>query len=243
MLNSIKRTILNGAGFALKKGVLERINAAKSNRIILLKPDAIGDYIIVRNLMNYYILHPSNKNTEFYLIANSKLRTLIDKTDKDLYKEILYLDNSIITKFKNLYRINKLESKAILFPVYSPTHEMDELVMMTGAPAKIGIKGDSVNKPEGTFPKGKMAYTKLVDVDGINGSEFNHEFSKMKLFFEAVLNEKIPVQKPVLPATIQKTKFNRIVVCPGSAGVYKIWSPENYSMLIDLIKKQYPQYA
>jgi len=240
-LNSIKKFMLDRIEFILKKGYLEKINTSKSNRIILLKPDAIGDYIIVRNLMNYYIQHPSNKNAEFYLVAGSKLKTLIDKTDKPLYKEVIYLDNAAITKFKSLYsfyfRLKKIKSSSILVPVYSPTHAMDELVMMTGAKNKTGIKGDLVNKPLGTFPKGKVSYTAQIAVDGLNSAELNHEFLKYKIFFETVLKEAIPVQKPFLPETITKTKFNRIVICPGSAGAYKIWAPEKYAQLTDALKK------
>lgn len=239
----VKKFILDRVELLLKKGYLERISTAGKKRVIMLKADVIGDYVIARNIMNYYVQHPKNKDTEFYLVANSKLRTLIDPLDKGIYKDVIYFDTAVAKKFKSLFRfyaqLKKLKSSTVLFPVYSPTHQMDELVMSTGAAEKIGMKGDTGNKPKGEKPKSEIRYTSLIDVEGPG---LNHEFSKVKLFFEHRLGEPIPVRKPSLPRSPAGAAFRRILVCPGSAGAYKMWSLENYAALISRIAEAHPAY-
>lgn len=241
-ITRVKSAILLCVELILKKTYLETKNSSKSNRTILLKTDAIGDYIIARNLMNYYIQHPKNKAADFYLIANSKLKTLIEKTDKDYYKEVIYYDNAIAKKFKTLYkfyfRVKKVKSNQVILPVFSPTNQMDEMVAISGANQKITLKGDKENKVMGK--EVDVNYTSLIDVDDINKSKLTHEFSKMKTFFETLLNEPISIKAPVLPKKEANSKFNRIVICPGSAGAYKIWHPKNYAELISRLKQTYP---
>ena len=212
-----------------------------NNNILFVKIDAIGDYLIARNLMNEYI--SKHSGYKFHLVANSRLKTFIDLNDKKNYESITYCSiNSNREFFKTIKFINKIRSTnyCLSFNLsYSRTYLSDKISIYCGAETKVTFIGDDLNY--GKFNK-KMfdeLYDKLIDITQLNGTEYLHEFSKMKFFFEEISLNKITFSSaPTLEATYIPNKKN-VIICPGSNELYKIWNSSNFAILVDNLLKEF----
>jgi ADP-heptose:LPS heptosyltransferase len=209
--------------------------------VLFVKIDAIGDYLIARNLMNEYISkHPGYK---FHLVANSRLKTFIDLNDKKNYESITYCSIKSNREFlKTIQLINNIRSTKYCLSLnlsYSRTSLSDKITIYCGAETKVTFLGDDLNYGKLNKKKIDKLYDKLVDIKKINGNEYLHEFSKIKFFFEEIsLCKSTFSSAPTLEATYLHNKRN-LIICPGSNELYKIWSSSNFAILANKLLKEF----
>ncbi len=214
-----------------------------NNNVLFVKIDAIGDYLIARNLMNEYISkHPGYK---FHLVANSRLKTFIDLNDKKNYESITYCSIKSNREFlKTIRLINKIKSTnyCLCYNLsYSRTNLSDKISIYCGAETKVTFLGDDLNYGNKFNKKVyDKLYDKLIDVTRINGTEYLHEYSKMKFFFEEISKSKTTFSSaPTLEVTYLPNNRN-VIICPGSNELYKIWSSLNFAILANKLLKEFP---
>ncbi|MEO6305797.1 MAG: hypothetical protein ABIP51_21790, partial [Bacteroidia bacterium] len=190
----IKNKLITTLENFLRKNVLSKKHGGKSNNILLVKPDAIGDFFICQWLFSYLDKFPDHKNHNFYLLANIRLKSYLDKNKPTFIKEIIYYDQSIHKHFKSLYGfyfgLRKYKFKVVYNLLFSRTLQVDEIVHYTGAPEKIGFKGDTANISEDEKKITDKYYSKLFEIKNIE-TELYHESDRLKLFFEDVLRTNI----------------------------------------------------
>lgn len=241
----IKAKLLSVIEKLLNAFIFNRKNGTDQKNVLIVKTDAIGDYIIGRNFLEAAVNDPKYRDHQFYLLANVRLRSLIDSADAKLYKKVIYFDPVVIKKFKTLYRfyyqLRKHRFKTVIHPVYSRTKETDDIISKLGAAETIGFLGDTSNQGARHKQITDRYYTQLVDVDKEPAVKYAHEFIKQKAFFETVLSHTLPIARPQLDLAA-KADNATIVICPGSNQAFKIWSPENFSSLITQLHQHYPQH-
>lgn len=239
----IKSKIIKAIDYLLDNLYFKNKNG-NSTTILVVKPDAIGDYIMFRNLMEAVILNKKNEKYNFYLLANSRLKTFIYEVDRHLYKDVIYYEEGITNRYKSYIRfcftIKKIKAHKVIYSVFSRRELFDDFISKSGATYKISPESDSANQSKESLQKTNSTYTSIIKprVQNI------HEFERYKYFLEDCFEEKIEINKPELKKSDVKNSIqnNRIIICPGSNEKYKIWSPENFAQLINLIKEQFPQY-
>ncbi len=238
----VKNKILNSIDYLLLNLYFKK-NNGDTNNILIVKPDAIGDYVIFRNIIASVILNKKNENLNFYLLANSRLKTFIDESDKSLFKDILYYEEGISSKYKTYirfcFKIKKIKANKVIYSVFSRREIFDDFIERSGAKFKISPESDAANQTADSLKRTNAIYSSVIPLKDKNA----HEFYKIKYFIESCFDEDIPLIKPELVRFNKKNADSkRIVICPGSNEKYKIWDPANFALLIDQIKQVYPHY-
>ncbi|HEY0669893.1 MAG TPA: glycosyltransferase family 9 protein [Sphingobacteriaceae bacterium] len=202
-------------------------------RILIIKIDAIGDYILFRNYIE--ILARSKKFREYE----------IDLVGNILWKEIaLTYDSKFITRsfFINpddLYNNPKLTLKIgnklysrqyekVLQPTYSRTLLANGLAGLAAARDTIAFDSDDELNPK-YKKKTDRFYNKRI----VLPKTIYHEFERNRFFFEEIIGDKIFINKPSLP--IKKTISKSILIFPGSGLKKRNWEKEKFLALINNI--------
>lgn len=118
---------------------------------LIIKTDAIGDYLLIRN---YFILlksDPFYKKFKWVLIVGSELQSFIDKFDDSSFDEIYYLDKQKFT-FDEAYKqsfltlIRNLNASLVINTLYSREKNISEkLVSHSNAMLKVATVGAAGN--------------------------------------------------------------------------------------------------
>lgn len=231
-------------GFRKVKNIFKNKDP-KKKQLLIIKPDDIGDYILLRNFLPYIKNSKKYSNYEITYLGNKTIKELAEVLDSEHIDKFIWMDRNKIIKKPRLilnecFKIcDKFDS--IIHPVYSRTHWGEVLIKYSEGKEKIGFLGDNTNMPVEKKNKGNKYYTKLISIN----KNTLFEFDKNKEFFEKILNEKIKINKP----EINKEKLNKIkttkipkkfiVIFPGSNVKEKCWDENNFANIIEYIWKKY----
>jgi len=215
----------------------------KLNRILVIRLDHIGDYCLwepqVESLRKLY----PRSQYSMTLLANSSWAPLAQKTNK--FDEVITVDvarlkRSLHYRFLMSRIIRKIRFGLLISPVYSRDfYVVDSIVRLSGAPVKIGFRGDASN----ILPSLKWItdrwYSKLVEGDFAHLSELekNAEFIK-GLGGEAALG----LPKLCSSTSGFKNSFvynNYFVIVPGGSWRGRCWPIEKFTELSRRIQNKY----
>jgi ADP-heptose:LPS heptosyltransferase len=210
----------------------------KPNTLLLVRLDAIGDYILTHDFFPYVRNSDKYKDYEITLCANISCRSLIEHYDKQYFDKFIWVDR------KKFY-FNPVYRYGILKEVYSEGFEIaiestysreivfgDSVINMSGAKEKIGCSGSR----DGSRKMYRELFTDSYYTKLFPSSESNlFEFIRNKEFFENLLEIKIPVERPSL--TRDKTKpvlpgEKYVVVVTGAQEPIKVWNIDNFSKVV-----------
>lgn len=220
----------------------------KSKNILIVKLDAIGDYVLFRNFIEIIKKDRKFKNYKLTYVGNQSVRSISEWLDgrfidryiwidyKKIIRNPLYL-HKIISSIKNHYEF-------AIQPTYSRTLTGDYLIKRSTAKYKIGFLGDCNNILSAVKNVSDHWYSSLIKIDDTT----IFEFDKNKKLFEHIINKKIPLQSPQIKKNelqnigIQNNFKNingYIVIFPGASMNYKMWSIENYAKIVKYISEKY----
>lgn len=207
-------------------------------RILIIKNDAIGDYIIFRNFLTAIKKSENYRCYELCFLTSEKVYSIAKELDGDLYEKIiLNTYNKIETidkKISFFKQLNQLNFEIIIVPSFSPDVKTQEILKHTRAIYKFGFVGDTSNQSN----EQKMYYEKYYTFKLPVNNERFHELEKLTDFFCEFVNQKLDVVKPEI--SLRKTEnVNAIVFCPGAGHAFRMWPTQNISELIKLIVARY----
>jgi ADP-heptose:LPS heptosyltransferase len=209
----------------------------QQKKLLIIKTDAIGDYILFRNFIGEV------KTSVLY--SDYKIDVLGNPLWKDLalQYDAPYVNQFIFTKAEGLYnqpwqtlklgwQLFSNNYSVVLQPSYSRTLFNDGLAGLTAAKQIIGFASDH----ERILPRYKNKtdnfYTRLLPLP----PEIYFEFDRTKYFFENVLGQSLVINGPFIG------KFNAakhgIVIFPGAGVVKRAWEADKFLALIKLIREQ-----
>jgi ADP-heptose:LPS heptosyltransferase len=236
------RRALNALRLALYFATRVKKPKTPASRLLIVKNDSIGDYIICRNFFEALKNDGAFKDLEFYLITTARLAPVAEELDGAIFREVILLPDlsampvaAQIKKYKNLARY---QFKYLLHPTYSPDAFTQQLVKFIPAGAKVGFAGDLVNQSAGIKAYYERYYDKLIRVE----EKFSHEFTKNQVFFSNLMQRPTALTKPEL-RVLATTDKNAIVICPGAQQVIRRWAPANFGRLINLLSEKNPAYS
>jgi len=214
---------------------LARFRAPKK-RLLIIKADAIGDYILFRNFIELVRNSEKFKDYQVDLLGNPLWQDIALNYDRPFINNFIFLNlNQLyaapLQAFKLGVRLFRNNYETVLQPTYTRTLIGDGVAALTGSRNIIGFESDL----EGIRPRYKAKtdkfYHQLLPLPG----HIHFEFDRTKFFFESVMEQPLAIQKPSL--NVVKSVKKGVLVFPG-AGVFKrSWEPAKFLELVNLIIK------
>lgn len=216
-----------------------RSPALKTQTLLLLRLDSIGDYILFRDFIRVLRTSDTYKHYHITLCGNLWWKDLAETLDAGAVDRFIWVDYRKMQGFNYRRRIigqiYRSGFETLIHPTYSRDELSDQLVRYSGAAERIGYAGDEVNL--GSARKGwyERYYTRLIPSSG----EFMFEYFRNHHFFQQLLSRKLPVERPVIAT--EQAEEKRVVICPGAKDAFRRWSPRHFAALCDRLQAGDPQ--
>ena len=220
-------------------------SGGEPKRILIVKPDSAGDYLLFRNGIRTLRESTQYKNAEVTLIVSSAIRGIPEYIDGEDVKKIFYVphpfweksDQEQIAVLKQFFDDGlPKQFDAVFFPSFSrgAFEGFNQLLCANiSAQEKITNTGD-FDFDNLANMRTNCSYTRVVsNTRGRNRFEYENNVE----FIEAVCDAKMPrpVHRIDLPKTPQTEKY--IVINPSAQEDFRMWHPYNYAKLIaDLMR-------
>jgi ADP-heptose:LPS heptosyltransferase len=238
--------------FRLTRFVLFRVSAlfrfmakfrSPKKRLLLIKTDAIGDYILFRNFLEVIKSSEAYQNYEIDLLGNDAYKDIAITYDAAFINNFTFIKpydlyESPLQTLKLGWRLFKRNYQVVLQPACTRLLINDGLAALTASKQIIGFAGDNEGIKEKYKSKTDKFYTQLLSLP----ANIYFEFDRTKFFFETVLQQKIDLRAPHLPTN--NTPKQGIVIFTGAGSSKRSWEKEKFLELVKLIqaKSQQPVY-
>lgn len=210
-----------------------------SKRILIVKTDAIGDYILFRNFIELVKISKRFTGCKVDLVGNKTWAGLALAYDRDLICNYYFVSPDPLYEqpgelLKLCLRLFKNNYAAVLHPTFSRTLIGDGLSILPAAKETIGFESDA----ERINPKYKKVtdrqYTQLLTLPAV----IKFEFDRYKYFFSSILSEELYIERPFSPVT--DGAQNGIIVFPGAGVSKRCWEREKFLEIIKRIIQTTP---
>jgi len=225
--------------------VIKENRRIQPNTLLLIRLDAIGDYVLFRNFIE--ILKKSKKYCDYKitLCGNIAWKDLAEDYDKSFFDNFIWIDRRKFTRnpiyrFKMLRNINQYGFEIAIQPTYSREFFYgDPVIKASGAKERIGSEGDLSNIVKWQKKISDKYYTILVPAT----EESIFEFFRNKEFFEYILEEKIKLNRPNFKINREAVKipiYNPYtVIFPGAGEKFRRWQSYKFAEVADYIYQEY----
>ncbi|HZY35213.1 MAG TPA: glycosyltransferase family 9 protein [Mucilaginibacter sp.] len=205
---------------------LARFRSAQK-RLLIIKADAIGDYILFRNFIEVIKNSEKFKGFRIDLLGNKLWEDIALTYDQKFVDNFIFLNlNDLymapLQTFKLGWRLFRSNYLTVLQPTYTRTLVGDGIAALTGSRDIIGFESDM----EGILPRYKAKTDKFYQKPLLAGNDIHFEFDRAKFFFETVLNQKLAIKQPFLP--IVKNTGNYVLIFPGAGIAKRSWEPARF---------------
>lgn len=206
--------------------------------VILMKLDAIGDFVMWQDSAQYYRkLYPNKK---IILLCNAPCNTLAEKIE--YFDEVFVISMS---KFggdkryrkKILKEVSDLEASILIQTVYSRTFEMDLISSRIKASEKITIASDLTNISERKKKITDKIYDRHIEVSKGWAMELERNIE----FISGLMGEKVEAHIPKLPkydyTVSEELKKKYFVIFPGGSNKEKLWEDAKFAETSEWLMK------
>jgi ADP-heptose:LPS heptosyltransferase len=196
----------------------------QKGNILIIKPDAIGDYIIFRNFLSIIAKDKKYANHKITMVGNIIWKQFACEFDAEIIDRFISVNHKTLNKewISILNEVDKVNYDFVITFCYSRAFLTDVIAFVASSKHKVGLNGDNIRMSaslKNIF--NKTIYNDLVDVPGVLKTEF--EFNKF--LTEHFLNAKLSIAQPFLNLNFSKKLFDSylnlkyVVFAPG-AGVF-----------------------
>jgi len=232
---------------ALFEYSFKNIKIVENKSLLIVKIDAIGDYVLFRNFLEEIKKSDIYKDYKITFLGNIVIKDLAENLDKEFIDKFIWVDRNNINIFKKplgIFKIiNVIHNKfnVVIQSTYSREVIGDLLVRFSGAETKIGFNGDYNNISLREKNKSDKWYTELISID----SKINFEFYKNRSFFSQILKKNLSIQKPSINIDrgivndLNLPPKDYIVLFPGAQQDFRKWPPENFKLIAEYIIKNF----
>ena len=209
---------------------------ATQNRLLIIKADAIGDYILFRSFIELVKNSDKFKGHRIDLLGNKLWQDIALTYDRQFVNNFIFLNlddlyTAPLQTLKLGWRLFRSNYQTVLQPTYTRTFAGDGVAALTGSGNIIGFESDL----EGILLRYKTKTDKFYKVLVPDTTNIRFEFDRTRFFFETVLRQKLDIQKPHLP--VEKNAADTIIIFPGAGITKRSWEPGKFLELIQLIIK------
>lgn len=218
-----------------------------TNKVVIVKLDSIGDYVLFRNFLSEMKSKKFN-NKKITLIGNSAWKQLALDLDSGFVDHFIWVDVGLyrtdIKYTKSL--LKSLENErfdTLINPTYSASFTDTEIICRAiPAKEKLSFHGDMFNTHRLLKILSNTTYNQLYRVKNTTAFEFDIN----KEFFEWLIGGEIPLVKPRIDADNQSFTesgmvFNKPFVSffLGAKAEFRRWGAKNFALLAQKIQNNY----
>jgi ADP-heptose:LPS heptosyltransferase len=205
-----------------------------AKRLLLIKTDAIGDYILFRNFIEVAKHSEKYKHYSIDLLGNKLWQDVTLKYDKQFLNEVYFIaPNSFyeapLNTLKLGWRLFLNNYEVVLQPTYTRVFITDGLAALTAAKQIIGYESDN----EGIVPRYKNKTDKFYTQKLILPQDVYFEFHRNRFFFETELKTTLAIKQPSFEGKGKDKKG--IAILPGAGEFKRGWEKEKFLDLIKLL--------
>ncbi|HMS32632.1 MAG TPA: glycosyltransferase family 9 protein [Ignavibacteria bacterium] len=200
---------------------------------MILRLDAIGDYILFRNFIKILKESERFKGYKFTICGNILWRELAEKYDKEYIDEFIWVDKNRFRKSSEWLYSNFLMLKlhlkgfeALLQPNDMNSRISDYIIKRCGI-------DNVISATERILPalnrNGSAMNSINAPIDNENKSVFL--FYRNKKFIEKITDNRAEIKKPFFEIKKNASAEEYFVIFPGAGNNWRKWSPENFAKL------------
>ncbi|MDX2190913.1 MAG: glycosyltransferase family 9 protein [Bacteroidota bacterium] len=219
-------------------------------QLLIVRLDAIGDYILFRNFLVYIKQSEKYKSHKITIVGNNAWKNIAEAFDNQVVDNWIWVQVPKVYfdfdyRFKILQFIYAHTFDTAVMPMHTRLFMIDKIFKYLKCKKIAHISALDTNYNLTKLNLANEWFDQIVDT----GKETIFEFERNKLFFEKWLEIKIPINKPELntneiDSNIVLSKFNiintkYIVVFPGGSSMEKRWKPKFFSNVINYISDIY----
>ena len=203
-------------------------------KIIILKNDAIGDYLLFRNFLEEISNEYRPKGYEIHLIGNIIWKELALNLDGKFVDQFFWLNRgglntrpSLQSRLHLLMEVNQNTYSIVLYPNISREwNGGDWLIKHIPGQRKVGYNGDVQNQTESEHQEGNLIFNELIKPK--TGVWF--EFFRNREIVEILLGRKSEMISPHISFEDQDQPEGKYAVLfPGASTEAKQWPANHFS--------------
>jgi ADP-heptose:LPS heptosyltransferase len=203
-------------------------------RIIILRLDRMGDYLLWRNFLREIKTSEKYRHHSLTLCGNSAWMELARDLDHQWVDAFIEIDlyrfehpQWVAYRFKKLLEINRKRYKILLHPTFSRTRVSDRLGKLINAKEKTGQQGDDINQSSAEKKITDAFYSRLIPPE----KQPAFEFDRNQFFFREALGLTSGLTAPYIERTNTGMTQNFIVIFPGAGHPSRQWGGEKYAQI------------
>jgi ADP-heptose:LPS heptosyltransferase len=212
--------------------------------LVIIKTDAIGDYILFRNFLQKIKETPQYKEQSITLVGNVLWKSLAEKFDSNYVDQFIWINpkkfiSNPLYRYKKLFKIRTCKFHTAINPLF--THDLlvsDTIVRFTSARYKIGQISNQSHRSKMSQKILSYWYTELLKAN----AEIQFEFFRNLDFITKIFPSASPLLRTFLPTNFSSNLSpdkKYFLICIGSSNIKRQWPKENYLKLISLIDNNY----
>lgn len=222
-------------------------NKNKSKKVLIIRVDEIGDYILWRKFIHPILKSYDLTNHEIHFLGNESWQSLFELEFKGTFTKLYWLKKinfkkNLSYRYSFLKEIAKENYSIIINPTYSRAKRIDDsIVKAANATTNIGILRNNENYLPYEQNFDRQLYHKLFKIQ----EKYGFEFNRNKEFAEWVCKSSIPnlnlkFESNTLPQShITLPKDGYFIVFPGSRSSARIWDTENFIEVSNYLYQKY----
>lgn len=215
----------------------------RKNTLLILRTDAIGDYILFRNFIKILKESERFKNYRITLLGNKIWKELAEEYDSKYIDKFIWIDtinffkkSDWIETYLLLLKIHIFGYDTVLVPNDTLNWRSEFIVSHIGSKNIIMKKND-------LFFQGNISVTESnnwISSKSDYGQKSVFQFYRNKSFIEEITQENCSLEKPCFENFRETTEIDNkkepyIVLFPGASDIKKKWSSENFGILCSRI--------
>lgn len=202
-----------------------------AKRILIVKIDAIGDYVLFRNYLEVVYKSDKFKGYEIELLGNISWKELAIEYDKQFVSKFIFIhEDSLYQKpgkvFKLGLKLFKRKYELVLQSTYSRTLMGNGLSALASGRETIAYNSDNEHHPAYKRQTDKF-YSKLLMLP----KSIIHEFERNHFFFKSVIEDP-QLNLPLLSLPYSAHHKANILIFPGSSDHKRNWEKEKFVNII-----------
>lgn len=182
---------------------------AKPNRLLVIKPDEIGDYILMRNQFSSISKSTRYSDYKKVLVGNIAWKKLYDEYDSGNFDEVIWINkklfkSQLLYRFQIFHKVRKVRASNVVNCIFSRSWLMDDmLAYVSTGNVKIAMEGDNTNRNKAEKNKDHRIYSSIIDA----GDEKIFDVIRNRNFLKQVLNTNDIAGNTKLPLKGAGTNF------------------------------------
>jgi len=241
MLNHIKGILYDCVLWLAKSGSRQQQLQPK---LLIIRIDEIGDYVLWRNFLNEIVASPKYKKHEIHFCGNRSWKSLFDQFDaltvhKSFWIDKIRFKKELRYRYRFLRMIYRQGYTTVINPTFSRDKRYDDsIVRAAKAPANIGMIANTESIQPYELGYDKNLYTQVFD----HPHKPVFEFYRNRMFTEFITGIQSSVVDTSVPAALlpvyKGLPDKYVVVFPGSRSKTRIWPTDYFIQVMNYLYEQ-----